>query len=84
MQDMLKSTFGTAKPVVGMIHFPPLPGTPLFDERSRLKQDRRERASRSRCLCSQQRRRYGHLRRRERQTVPNASRSRNGPRRWRS
>ena len=36
MQDMLKSTFGTARPVIGMIHFPPIPGTPLFDERAGL------------------------------------------------
>ena len=28
---MLRETFGSDKPIVGMIHFPPLPGTPLYD-----------------------------------------------------
>jgi membrane complex biogenesis BtpA family protein len=28
---MLKETFGSLKPIIGMIHFPPLPGTPLYD-----------------------------------------------------
>ena len=28
---MLKATFGSDKPIVAMIHFPPLPGTPLYD-----------------------------------------------------
>ena len=28
---MLKETFGVAKPIVAMIHLPPLPGTPLYD-----------------------------------------------------
>lgn len=28
---MLKETFGADKPIVAMIHFPPLPGTPLYD-----------------------------------------------------
>jgi len=28
---MLKQTFGSDKPIVAMIHFPPLPGTPLYD-----------------------------------------------------
>lgn len=28
---MLKETFGTDKPVIGMVHFPPLPGAPLYD-----------------------------------------------------
>ncbi|MCP4382008.1 MAG: BtpA/SgcQ family protein [Hyphomicrobiales bacterium] len=28
---MLKETFGTQKPITAMVHFPPLPGTPLYD-----------------------------------------------------
>lgn len=28
---MLKETFGVDKPIVAMIHLPPLPGTPLYD-----------------------------------------------------
>jgi membrane complex biogenesis BtpA family protein len=28
---MLKETFGSHKPIVAMVHFPPLPGSPLFD-----------------------------------------------------
>jgi uncharacterized protein len=28
---MLRQTFGSDKPIVAMIHFPPLPGTPLYD-----------------------------------------------------
>ena len=28
---MLKDTFGSAKPIIAMVHFPPLPGTPLYD-----------------------------------------------------
>lgn len=28
---MLKETFGSEKPIIAMIHFPPLPGTPLYD-----------------------------------------------------
>ena len=28
---MLKETFGNHKPIVAMIHLPPLPGTPLYD-----------------------------------------------------
>lgn len=28
---MLRDTFGSDKPIVAMIHFPPLPGTPLYD-----------------------------------------------------
>ena len=28
----LAETFGTAKPVIGMIHLPPLPGTALYDD----------------------------------------------------
>lgn len=31
MDRTLEATFGTSKPVIGMVHFPPLPGTPLFD-----------------------------------------------------
>ena len=27
----LTETFGIAKPVIGMIHLPPLPGTHLYD-----------------------------------------------------
>jgi len=29
--DALRDLFGTPKPVIGMAHFPPLPGTPLHD-----------------------------------------------------
>jgi membrane complex biogenesis BtpA family protein len=29
---MLKETFGSAKPIIAMIHFPPLPGSPLYDK----------------------------------------------------
>lgn len=28
---MLKEVFGSAKPIIAMIHLPPLPGTPLYD-----------------------------------------------------
>jgi membrane complex biogenesis BtpA family protein len=28
---MLKETFGSAKPIIAMVHFPPLPGSPLYD-----------------------------------------------------
>src|SRR4051812_33973077 len=28
----LAATFGVAKPVIGMIHLPPLPGTALYDD----------------------------------------------------
>ena len=28
---MIKTTFGCTKPIIAMVHFPPLPGTPLFD-----------------------------------------------------
>lgn len=31
MDHSLIEVFGTHKPVVGMVHFPPLPGTPLYD-----------------------------------------------------
>ncbi len=31
MSDKFKSVFGTGKPVIGMVHFGALPGTPLFD-----------------------------------------------------
>lgn len=30
----LDTLFGTKKPVIAMVHFPPLPGTPLYDEKS--------------------------------------------------
>lgn len=29
---MLKDTFGTTKPIIAMVHFPPLPSTPLYDK----------------------------------------------------
>jgi uncharacterized protein len=29
--DFLKDLFGVSKPVIAMAHFPPLPGTPLYD-----------------------------------------------------
>jgi membrane complex biogenesis BtpA family protein len=28
---MLKETFGNEKPIIGMVHLPPLPGSPLYD-----------------------------------------------------
>lgn len=28
---MLKETFGSAKPIIAMVHLPPLPGSPLYD-----------------------------------------------------
>jgi membrane complex biogenesis BtpA family protein len=28
---MLKETFGAAKPIIAMVHFPPLPGSPQYD-----------------------------------------------------
>ncbi|HEY4162587.1 MAG TPA: BtpA/SgcQ family protein [Dongiaceae bacterium] len=28
---MLKETFGNRKPIIAMVHFPPLPGAPLYD-----------------------------------------------------
>src|SRR5262245_17158968 len=28
---MLRETFGNAKPIIAMVHFPPLPGSPLYD-----------------------------------------------------
>ncbi|MCB1380979.1 MAG: BtpA/SgcQ family protein [Alphaproteobacteria bacterium] len=28
---MIKTTFGSDKPIIAMVHFPPLPGTPLYD-----------------------------------------------------
>jgi membrane complex biogenesis BtpA family protein len=31
MTDILKDLFGVTKPVIAMAHFPPLPGTPLYD-----------------------------------------------------
>jgi membrane complex biogenesis BtpA family protein len=30
---MLKETFGSAKPIIAMVHFPPLPGSPKYDAR---------------------------------------------------
>lgn len=29
---MIKQTFGSHKPIIAMIHFPPLPGSPLYDK----------------------------------------------------
>ncbi len=29
---MLQETFGTKKPIIAMVHFPPLPSTPLYDK----------------------------------------------------
>jgi|DewCreStandDraft_2_1066082.scaffolds.fasta_scaffold00699_35 membrane complex biogenesis BtpA family protein len=31
--ELLKEVFHTTKPIIGMVHFPPLPGTPLYDDR---------------------------------------------------
>ena len=31
--SVLDELFGTAKPIIAMAHFPPLPGTPLYDPR---------------------------------------------------
>ncbi len=28
----MKELFGTEKPIIGMVHFPPLPGSPLYDD----------------------------------------------------
>ena len=28
---MIKETFGSVKPIIAMVHFPPLPGSPLYD-----------------------------------------------------
>jgi uncharacterized protein len=28
---MLKETFGSTRPIIAMVHFPPLPGSPLYD-----------------------------------------------------
>jgi membrane complex biogenesis BtpA family protein len=30
---MIKETFGSMKPIIAMVHFPPLPGAPLYDAR---------------------------------------------------
>jgi uncharacterized protein len=30
---MLKETFGSTRPIIAMVHFPPLPGSPLYDAR---------------------------------------------------
>ena len=32
MSTLLRELFGVEKPVIAMAHFPPLPGTPLYDE----------------------------------------------------
>jgi len=29
---MIKETFGSHKPIIAMVHFPPLPGSPLYDK----------------------------------------------------
>ncbi|MBN1535559.1 MAG: BtpA/SgcQ family protein [Anaerolineales bacterium] len=34
MNGFLKDLFGVPKPVIAMAHFPPLPGTPLYDAKS--------------------------------------------------
>ena len=34
LSKSFKEIFGTEKPIIGMVHFPPLPGTPLYDERA--------------------------------------------------
>lgn len=34
---MLKETFGVEQPILGMVHFPPLPGSPLYDEEKGMK-----------------------------------------------
>ncbi|GAB4319895.1 BtpA/SgcQ family protein [Pseudothermotoga elfii] len=31
MTEMLKEMFGSSKPIIGMVHFPPLPGSPLYN-----------------------------------------------------
>ena len=28
----VKEIFNTEKPIIGMVHFPPLPGSPLYDD----------------------------------------------------
>jgi len=33
----LEELFGATKPIIAMAHFPPLPGTPLYDERAGMK-----------------------------------------------
>jgi uncharacterized protein len=33
-KELLKEIFGVDKPVIAMSHFPPLPGTPLYDEKA--------------------------------------------------
>ena len=37
---ILKDMFGVEKPVLGMVHFPPLPGSPLYDEAAGVKKIR--------------------------------------------
>jgi predicted TIM-barrel enzyme len=29
--NILEEMFGVKKPIIGMVHFPPLPGSPLYD-----------------------------------------------------
>ena len=33
----VEELFGTTKPIIAMAHFPPLPGTPLYDEKAGVK-----------------------------------------------
>jgi len=33
----LKEVFGCEKVIIGMVHFPPLPGAPLYDDQESLK-----------------------------------------------
>jgi membrane complex biogenesis BtpA family protein len=35
---MIKTTFGCDKPIIAMVHFPPLPGTPLYDAKGGMQQ----------------------------------------------
>lgn len=37
MSTWLREFFGVEKPVIAMAHFPPLPGTPLYDEKQGIK-----------------------------------------------
>lgn len=36
MKDWLEERFGVRRPVIGLVHFPPTPGQPLYDERGGL------------------------------------------------